>query len=284
LFNLPAGTTPWDIVTGPDGNLWYTGQKHDVGRITTAGASKNFPSAGLDPFGITAGPDGALWYAQNGENNIGRMTTAGTASQIGGLTAIPDGASPRYITPGPGNTLWFTEDFGNRIGRITGIDIPGGGGGGGTTTDTTRPGVSALGMTDTTVVVGPGATPLTGTAAATTGTTIRYTLSEAATVRLRFERKLAGRRVKKGKKRICAKPTRKNRKKRKCTRYKLAGTLTRSSKQGKNSVKFSGRIGKKALKRGSYRLVVTATDAAGNKSKAKSLSFRVVKPAKRKRR
>jgi hypothetical protein len=47
-------------------------------------------------------------------------------------------------------------------------------------------------------------------------------------------------------------------------------------------VKFSGRIGKKALKRGSYRLVVTAIDSAGNKSKAKRLSFRVVKP-KRKR-
>jgi hypothetical protein len=164
------------------------------------------------------------------------------------------------------------------------LDLPGAGGGGGggaTTPDTIIPGVSALGMTDRTVVVGKGAT---AKVAAKTGTTIRYTLSEAAKVTLRFERKLKGRRVKKGKKTVCAKPTRKNRKKRKCTRYKGAGTLTRASKQGKNSVKFTGRIGKKALKRGSYRLVVRATDAAGNKSKARSLSFRVVKPPKKPRR
>ena len=116
------------------------------------------------------------------------------------------------------------------------------------------------------------------------GTTIRYTLSEAAKVTLRFERKSKGRRVKKGKKRVCAKRTRKNRKKRKCNRFKSAGTLTRASKAGKNSVKFSGRIGKKALKRGSYRLVVQGTDAAGNKSKRRTLSFKVVKPKKKHKR
>jgi hypothetical protein len=42
-------------------------------------------------------------------------------------------------------------------------------------------------------------------------------------------------------------------------------------------VKFSGRIGHKALKPGSYRLTIVATDAAGNKSKAKRIDFRVVK-------
>jgi hypothetical protein len=110
------------------------------------------------------------------------------------------------------------------------------------------------------------------------GTTIKYTLSEAATVSLRIDRRLKGRRIKRGKKRVCVKPTRKNRKKRRCTRLKKAGTLTRRSVAGKNSVKFTGRIGRKALKRGSYQLTITATDAAGNKSKPKRLRFRIVKP------
>jgi hypothetical protein len=110
------------------------------------------------------------------------------------------------------------------------------------------------------------------------GTTIKYTLSEAATVSLRIDRRLKGRRIRRGKKRVCVKPTRKNRKKRRCTRLKRAGTLTRKSKAGKNSVKFTGRIGRKALKRGSYQLTIVATDAAGNKSKAKRLRFRIVKP------
>jgi hypothetical protein len=46
-------------------------------------------------------------------------------------------------------------------------------------------------------------------------------------------------------------------------------------------VKFSGRIGRRALKRGRYRLVLRATDAAGNRSRLRRISFRVVKPPKR---
>jgi hypothetical protein len=146
--------------------------------------------------------------------------------------------------------------------------------------DKTAPGVSAASLTNKTFAVAKGATAITARKRKKVkrGTTIRYTLTEAAKVTLRFERKLKGRRVKKGKKRVCAKPTRKNRKKRKCTRYKRAGkTLVRTSKAGKNKVKFSGRIAKKALKRGSYRVTIVATDAAGNKSKAKRLNFKIVR-------
>jgi hypothetical protein len=46
---------------------------------------------------------------------------------------------------------------------------------------------------------------------------------------------------------------------------------------GANAVPFSGRIGKKALKPASYRLSMVATDAAGNKSSAKTIAFKVVK-------
>ena len=42
-------------------------------------------------------------------------------------------------------------------------------------------------------------------------------------------------------------------------------------------MKFSGRIGRKALKPGRYRALITATDGAGNKSKTKQLKFRVVR-------
>jgi hypothetical protein len=149
--------------------------------------------------------------------------------------------------------------------------------------DTVAPGVSGASIGKV-FAVGKGSTPLTGQAArkrkrkVKRGTTIKYTLSEAAKVSLRIDRRLKGRRVKRGKKRVCVKPTRKNRKKKRCTRLKRAGTLIRTSKAGKNSVKFSGRIKRKALKRGSYQLTITATDAAGNKSKPKKLRFRIVKP------
>ena len=62
-----------------------------------------------------------------------------------------------------------------------------------------------------------------------------------------------------------------------CTLYKKAGTLTRTSHTGVNKVKFSGRIGRKKLKTGSYRLTITATDTAKNKSKSIKLRFKIVK-------
>jgi hypothetical protein len=55
-----------------------------------------------------------------------------------------------------------------------------------------------------------------------------------------------------------------------------AGKLTRTGKKGANTIKFSGRIGRKALSRGRYRAVITATDAAGNRSAARSVNFRLV--------
>jgi hypothetical protein len=48
---------------------------------------------------------------------------------------------------------------------------------------------------------------------------------------------------------------------------------------GLNKVRFQGRVTRtKKLKPGSYKLGITATDAAGQKSPVRSLSFTIVKP------
>ena len=44
-----------------------------------------------------------------------------------------------------------------------------------------------------------------------------------------------------------------------------------------NRVAFSGRIGSKKLKHGSYRLTLTPTDGAGNIGKRWTLRFKVVR-------
>jgi hypothetical protein len=111
-----------------------------------------------------------------------------------------------------------------------------------------------------------------------TGTKIRYTLSEPATVTMLIERRAKGRKVK----RRCRAVTRKNRRKRRCTRFVKSGTLTRRSVQGLNTVAFSGRVGRKKLKPARYRMTLVAVDAAGNRSVPRRLSFRV-RVAKRKR-
>jgi CSLREA domain-containing protein len=105
------------------------------------------------------------------------------------------------------------------------------------------------------------------------GTTIRFTLSEPATVKIAIQRAAAGRR--KGKR--CVKPTRKLRKAKNCTRYNGVGTLTRTGKAGANKVAFSGRIGTRKLTTGTYRAVLGATDAAGNHSTTRTVKFRIVR-------
>jgi hypothetical protein len=78
------------------------------------------------------------------------------------------------------------------------------------------------------------------------GTTFRYKLSEAAKVVFTIQRK-------KGK------------------RYVKATTFSKTSKAGANTRKFKTR----KLKPGRYRTTLVATDAAGNRSKAKRLTFRI---------
>jgi len=58
---------------------------------------------------------------------------------------------------------------------------------------------------------------------------------------------------------------------------RTVANLTRAAKPGANSIRFSGRIGKRALRPGRYHAEIRATDAAGNRSAVRRLSFRVVK-------
>lgn len=65
------------IITGPDGNLWFTErQGNKIGRISPSGTVTEFPlpSGHSGPNGITVGPDGTLWFTQD-SGNIGRITS-----------------------------------------------------------------------------------------------------------------------------------------------------------------------------------------------------------------
>jgi hypothetical protein len=158
------------------------------------------------------------------------------------------------------------------------VTAAGGGGGGGGGRDVTSPSVTAYTLTNRVFRVGTGATPITGVAAARRrkppiGTTFRYRLSEPAKVVIDVQRVLPGRRSG----RRCVAPSTRLRRARKCTRFVSQGKLTRTSRAGARRVAFSGRIGKRPLKPGSYRAVLIATDAAGNRSTAKSVTFTVVR-------
>jgi hypothetical protein len=101
-----------------------------------------------------------------------------------------------------------------------------------------------------------------------------YSLSEAAAVRIQLEKKHPGRRI--GRK--CVKQTKRNRHHRRCPRFTRVGAaFDGPGNAGANSVPLPGG---KRLGPGTYRLTLTLTDAAGNKT-TKRVTFKI---AKRKRR
>jgi hypothetical protein len=148
---------------------------------------------------------------------------------------------------------------------------PGGGGNPPPPQDITAPDVTGLALSRTRFRLG-GALPKV--AAVRTGTSIRFRISEAATIRLRFRRLVPGRLVR-GR---CVKPTRLNRSRRRCTRVlPVRGSVSLPVQAGARRIRFAGRLSKRqSLKPGRYRLILTARDAAGNVSTPDRARFRLL--------
>ena len=141
------------------------------------------------------------------------------------------------------------------------------------------PAISSAKLTNTTFAVDTKGKAETPVAAATKpkpakkGTTFQFKLNEAARVLYTIELAGSGRSVK-GK---CVKPSKSNRKAKKCTRFTRVGRFAQNGVAGANSHKFSGKIGKTTLKPGTYRATLVAKDSGGRISKATVLAFKIVK-------
>jgi hypothetical protein len=98
--------------------------------------------------------------------------------------------------------------------------------------------------------------------------TLRYSLTEAASVQVVFERQVKGRRV--GSR--CSTTARTGKR---CTVFRRALTMNAQGAQGANKLKLSSRV--RTLPKGTYRLTLVATDAAGNKSAARRVTLTIVR-------
>jgi Tol biopolymer transport system component len=105
------------------------------------------------------------------------------------------------------------------------------------------------------------------------GTTFRFTLNTRANVAIAFERPAQGRLVG----RFCRRPARRLRHHLRCVRFVRAGRITRGGvAAGRGTIAFSGRIGRKALKPGAYRVRLRASNGGGVSPWVR-LAFRVVR-------
>ncbi|HEY7629448.1 MAG TPA: choice-of-anchor Q domain-containing protein [Thermoleophilaceae bacterium] len=168
----------------------------------------------------------------------------------------------------PHTTYHFRLVASNALGTVAGADAV-------FLTPFPNPSVSKFAVVPKRFRRAPGRTAKTARAVPR-GTAFRFTLNEKARVQIRIYRKLPGRRSK-GK---CRAPSKKLAHAKRCTRLKLAGTLTRRSlKKGRNRVKFTGRIGRKALAPGAYQANVVAIvkGALKSRSRARHASFKFLR-------
>jgi hypothetical protein len=128
------------------------------------------------------------------------------------------------------------------------------------TPDTTRPVAASLRLSPSRIAKrGRRARPIP---------TLSYSLTEAASVQVVLERSVKGRKV--GSR--CSTTARKGKR---CTVFRRGLTTTAAGVQGANKLRLPSSIRK--LPRGTYRLTLVATDAAGNKSLPRRVTLTIVR-------
>jgi streptogramin lyase len=107
-----AAQNPQGIVTGADGNLWFTEQNAPaISSIKSDGTGYTAYPLGADsfvaPLGDALGPDGNVWFGDENTNLVGKITTSGTPA----VTAYSDQTAVGTLTftAGLDGNIWFSE-------------------------------------------------------------------------------------------------------------------------------------------------------------------------------
>lgn len=115
-YALPSKSDPEAIVTGGDGNLWFTapGTKK-IGRMSSSGTILNEYAVSGAPKDIAADSQSNLWFTMPYANKIGKITSQGTLTEYEVPTKV---SGPGNITRA-GGKMWFTEEYVDKIASIT---------------------------------------------------------------------------------------------------------------------------------------------------------------------
>jgi hypothetical protein len=268
----PADGPGNDPATGPQGGA----QPPVVVHANAAGADGTAPpGATVRVFRSASAPGSAPADIQAFLGSA--IADATGAWQASYSAAVPDGTgvTATQTTAAGTSELSAVRATGDNPPDTPIVSAPGGGPAPTTVpiADTSKPVVERFTVTNKVFRRSSSPTPLGTRRKRPRGTTFRFQSSEAGVVKLVIERVVAGRRVG----RRCLADSRARRKRRRCTRFVRAATLTRTGAVGQNRIAFSGRAGRKALPIGRYRGSLQVTDAAGNASNVKRVSFRIVR-------
>src|SRR5262249_46370135 len=114
-FPLPTPVrNPFTIVSGSDGNLWFTETNaNNIGRITTAGVITEFPLSAPSTY-IAAEP-GAIWFTTAGLGKVDLTKTTGCESNPTQCITVYPGVGGQGIAFTPDGGIWLNG--GNGVAR-----------------------------------------------------------------------------------------------------------------------------------------------------------------------
>jgi hypothetical protein len=298
---IPGATDPEGVAVDGQHVYWGNYGGNTIGRanLDGNGPQQNFVTGANGPTGVAV--DGAhIYWSSTNNNSIGRVNLDGSTGK--NLNFIPDPIALNtegvavfggfiYFTTGnnpgqPGTIGRANVDGSNANSNFIttaapwpfGVAVdgasfsrpssPGG-------KDVTKPVLGRLRLSRSVfAAASSGGSTAAKRKRTPVGTKISFSVSEASSVRFTVQKKAKGR--KSGKR--CVKPTRRNRKKKRCTRWpSVRGSFTVRAKQGPNTFTFRGRIGGKKLSPGRDRLVGRAVDGAKNRSALRTVAFRIAR-------
>jgi virginiamycin B lyase len=109
ITSVSLNAYPSDLTVGPDNNL-YVACDSEIERVSTAGVVTSLPLPNGDGASdIITGPDGALWFTTYGSNSMGRITTTGSAFEFD-PTGLSQYGYVNDLASGLGNKIWFASD------------------------------------------------------------------------------------------------------------------------------------------------------------------------------
>lgn len=269
-----VGGGPQEVATGTSPELPVAfanpgADPHHAGLLKAAGGALTAAMPLTDPFGLALGLDGAHWVARFASHDLARLAADGTAAPLGGLSA---NSGPRFVTAGAGGTLWVSLETVSKVARVSGLEAPPPPDPGPTDPGPTDPGPTDPGPTD------PGPPAADTTAPAVSGLELArrarrgrrpafsLSLSEAAELRVRLERRRAGRR--KGGRCVAQRKARRGA--RRCRRWVRVAAEKQALPAGEATLVLAGKL----RATGRHRIRIVARDAAGNAAPPVRLAFR----------
>jgi virginiamycin B lyase len=114
-FPVAAGMGARDVTPGPDGSIWFCGQRNGtLGRLDPRDGSYKLINLGPDaaPHGVVIGPDGAPWITEGGQNAIARVDPSNHKVRLFKLPASEPYANLNTGVFDKQGIYWFTGQSG----------------------------------------------------------------------------------------------------------------------------------------------------------------------------